>query len=110
MAARGARSGFSIRALAAVLLGTLIVVSAAVIWRRSVGVSTAREIQRLEAERSSLESERNSLENQLRRATSRQIIVEEATRRLGMHVATEGQLRFLQSQSMHDVVKGDSTR
>jgi hypothetical protein len=35
------------------------------------------------------------LENDLRRATSRRVVVEQAERRLGMHVAPENQTRLL---------------
>ena len=38
-----------------------VVVTALVVWRRSVGVGTAREMQRLEAERRALRSERVTL-------------------------------------------------
>jgi len=81
--------------MVAIGLGLFMAVTAIVIWRRSVGVGTAREMQRMETERRALRSERVTLENDLRRAMSRRQVVQEAERRLGMHVATESQTRIL---------------
>ncbi|WP_337170883.1 hypothetical protein [Gemmatimonas aurantiaca] len=94
-ATRRSKRALAGRSLVAIALGVFVVVTALVVWRRSVGVGTAREMQRLEAERRALRSERVTLENDLRRAMSRRQVVQEAERRLGMHVATEAQTRFL---------------
>ncbi|HEY0932060.1 MAG TPA: hypothetical protein VGE27_19240 [Gemmatimonas sp.] len=93
--ARRTKSALKGRSIVAISLGLFVAVTAIVVWRRSVGVGTAREMQRMEAERRALRSERITLENELRRATSRRQVVQEAERRLGMHVATESQTRFL---------------
>lgn len=92
---RRSRPAMSGRALIAATLAGFVLVTALIVWRRSVGVGTARDMQRLEAERRALLSERVTLENDLRRAMSRRQVVQEAERRLGMHVATESQTRFL---------------
>ncbi len=91
------RSKRALRGRSLVALGLLLFVAvmALVVWRRSVGVATAREIQLMEADRRSLRAERVTLENDLRRARSRRRVVQEAERRLGMHVATEMQTRYL---------------
>ncbi len=92
---RRSRPAMSGRTLIAATLAGFVLVTALIVWRRSVGVGTARDMQRLEAERRALLSERVTLENDLRRAMSRRQVVQEAERRLGMHVATESQTRFL---------------
>jgi hypothetical protein len=92
---RRTKSALKGRSIVAISLGLFVVVTAIVVWRRSVGVGTARDMQRMETERRALRSERVTLENDLRRAMSRRQVVQEAERRLGMHVATESQTRFL---------------
>ena len=84
-----------------VALGLIVflMLAAAVVWRRSTGVATAREIQRMEAESVEIRSQRATLEGDLRRARSRARVVGEAERRLGMHVATEAQTRFIDDDS-----------
>lgn len=108
--ARRTKSRLTVRSVTAVVLGLGVVVASAVVWRRSVGVATAKEIQRLEAERFSLRSERMSLESDWRTVTSRQHVVQEAERRLGMHVATEGETRFLTGVNHADSALKDSVR
>ncbi|BAH38463.1 hypothetical protein GAU_1421 [Gemmatimonas aurantiaca T-27] len=93
--ARRTKSTLKGRSIVAISLGLFVAVTAIVVWRRSVGVGTARDMQRMEAERRALRSERITLENELRRAMGRRQVVQEAERRLGMHVATEAQTRFL---------------
>lgn len=108
--ARRAKSRWTVRRIAATVLGLSVLVAVAVIWRRSVGDATAREMQRLETERLSLKSERMALENDLRLFTSRQRIVEEAERRLGMHVASEKETRFLTGSRRIDSIQKDSSK
>jgi hypothetical protein len=79
----------------AIGLGAFVVVTAIVVWRRSVGVSTARQMRLLEADRRALLAKRVTLENDLRKARSYLQVVREAEKRLGMHVAAEAQTRTL---------------
>lgn len=83
------------RALVAMGLGAFVVVTAIVVWRRSVGVATAREMRQMEIERRDLLAQQESLEHQRRGAVSRATVLREAERRLGLHVAAEGQTRSL---------------
>jgi hypothetical protein len=76
-----------------------MLVAATVVWRRSTGVATAREMQRMRGELRTLRAEQQDLENDLRRASSRRSVVSEAERRLGMRVPTEAQTRFLPSSA-----------
>lgn len=76
-------------------LTTFVGVAGLVVWRRSVGVASAREMRRMDAERRALRSELITLNNDLRRAISRRAVVQEAGDRLGMHVASEAEQRIL---------------
>ena len=80
-----------------VALGLLafLAISTVVVWRRALGVSTARQIVKLETERRALESARTALTQDLGDAASRGQVVAQAQKRLGMHVAAESQVRFL---------------
>lgn len=64
--ARRTKSTLKGRSIVAISLGLFVAVTAIVVWRRSVGVGTARDMQRMEAERRALRSERITLENELR--------------------------------------------
>jgi type II secretory pathway component PulJ len=83
------------RSLVAVGLIAFIAVAGLVVWRRSVGVSTARAMQQAEALKRSLESERTTLERDIRDAQSRRRVVSDAEKRLGFHVAPDSQTRML---------------
>lgn len=83
------------RALVAVGLVLFLLVTTSVVWRRSTGVRTAKQIDRLLEEKRSLLAQEKYLEGQLRRATSRRNVVQEAQRRLGMVRPTEAQTRFI---------------
>ena len=76
-------------------LVVLMSVSAVVIWRRSEGIALAKEVRDMNRELISIDAERRIIERNLREAMGRQRVVSEAERRLGMHVATEGQTRTL---------------
>jgi hypothetical protein len=81
----------------AIGLGAFVVVTAIVVWRRSVGVATAREMRTMETERRMLASQKESLEHARRTAVSRATVIREAEQRLGLHVAGEAQTRSLGS-------------
>ena len=77
----------------------LMSVAAVVIWRRSEGNGLAKEVLEMNRELISIDAERRIIERNLREAVGRQRVVSEAERRLGMHVATEGQTRTLTDSS-----------
>ena len=77
----------------------LMSVAAVVIWRRSEGNGLAKEVLEMNRELISIDAERRIIERNLREAMGRQRVVSEAERRLGMHVATEGQTRTLTDSS-----------
>lgn len=80
-------------------LVVLMSVAAVVIWRRSEGNALAKEVRDMNRELISIDAERRIIERNLREAVGRQHVVSEAERRLGMHVATEGQTRTVTDSS-----------
>ncbi|MCA2990948.1 hypothetical protein [Gemmatimonas sp.] len=94
-ATRRRRTPLKGRAVVALGLALFLAVSTTVVWRRSTGVRTLTRIQRLQEERRSLMAQEKYLESQLRRATSRRTVVQEAQRRLGMVRPGEAQTRFI---------------
>lgn len=95
-----ARTPLKGRALVALGLVLFLAVTASVVWRRSIGVRVVRQIERLQEEKRSLLAQEKYLEGQLRRATSRRNVVQEAQRRLGMIRPTEVQTRFIAAPSV----------
>lgn len=83
------------RALVAAGLVLFLAISTSVVWRRSNGVRNNKQIQRLQDEKRSLMAQEKYLEGQLRRATSRRNVVQEAERRLGLVRPGEAQTRFI---------------
>jgi cell division protein FtsL len=69
-----------------------VLVSAAVIARRSYGHREGLQLTQLERRKSTLASERVRLEQQIRDASARSVIVPIAERRLGMHLPSESQM------------------
>ncbi len=95
-AARARRRGpLKGRSLVAIGLLAFIAVTSLVVWRRSVGVSTARAMRDAQLEKRSLETERLTLRRDIDLAQTRPRIVAEAQRRLGLHVASDSQTRVL---------------
>jgi cell division protein FtsL len=80
------------RAIVALVLIGFVLVATGVIWRRSVGVAQAREIQRLEQERADLVARRAALEAEIRDATGRARLARIAEQRLGMRVPSDSQV------------------
>lgn len=89
MAKRGLKAG---RWIVAGGLIAFVLVSAAVIARRSYGHREGLALTQLQRRKSSLESERVRLEQQIRDGSSRAVIVPIAERRLGMHLPSESQM------------------
>lgn len=92
MAKRGVKRG---RWTVAGALILFVVVSAAVIARRSYGHREGVAVTALQRRKASLESERVRLGQQIRDASSRSVIVPLAERRLGMHLPLESQIVML---------------
>jgi len=80
------------RGLVALVLLGFVLVATGVIWRRSVGVAQAREIQQLEQQRADLVARRAALEAEIRDATSRARLARVAEERLGMRVPSDNQV------------------
>ncbi len=92
MAKRGVKQG---RWIIAGGLIAFVVVSAAVIARRSYGHREGAALTALQRRKASLESERVRLGQQIRDGSSRSVIVPVAERRLGMHLPAESQIVML---------------
>ena len=92
MAKRGVKRG---RWTVAAALILFVIVSAAVIARRSYGHREGVAVTALQRRKASLESERVRLGQQIRDASSRSVIVPLAERRLGMHLPSESQIVML---------------
>ena len=83
------------RSLVAIGLLAFVAVTSLVVWRRSVGVSTAKSMAKSLIEKRSLEAERKALERELREAQTLARVAVEAERRLGLHVASDSQTRVV---------------
>lgn len=79
------------------LLG-FVIVSAAVIARRSYGHREGTSITALERRKANLESERVRLDQEIRTASSRARLVPIAEQRLGMRMPNEAQIVVLERQ------------
>jgi cell division protein FtsL len=82
------------RTMIAIGLTAFVIVASVVVWRRSTGVSVAKQIARLEVQKGELETERKTLEDAIREASSNARIEPVARRRLNMHTATETEVRY----------------
>jgi cell division protein FtsL len=83
------------RLIVAVVLVAFVLVGAAVIWRRGVGIANARELKALDGERAQLVAERAALESAVRQAAGRSRIGGVAEQRLGMRVPADTQVVIL---------------
>lgn len=92
MAKRGLRRG---RWIVAGSLVAFVIISAAVIARRSYGHREGQSLTALERRKSSLESERVRLEQQIRDASSRPRLLPIAENHLGMRLPSESQVVVL---------------
>jgi len=105
---RSSRGPLKGRAWVAIGLGVFVVVASVVVWRRSVGVATARDIERLTERQRALISEKTTLDRDIRSAMARSRVIGEAERRLGLHVATDAQTRMLSDSMFADPVRVDT--
>ena len=92
MAKRGLKRG---RWIVAGGLIAFVLVSAAVIARRSFGHREGLALTALQRKKASLESERVRLGQQIRDGSSRNVIVPIAERKLGMHLPAESKIVML---------------
>ena len=67
----------------------------AIAARQSSGFRTARRLGELREERAALEARRGELERQIRVASSRQVLVPLAKRRLGLHEPSDSEFTLL---------------
>jgi hypothetical protein len=89
MAKRGLKPG---RWIIAGGLIAFVLVTSAVIARRSYGHKEGLALTQLQKRKTNLESERVRLEQAIRDGSSRSVIVPIAERTLGMHLPTEAQM------------------
>lgn len=106
---RSPRGPLKGRAWIAIGLGVFVVVASLVVWRRSVGVATARDMRRLSDRQRALISEKTTLDRDIRSAMARSRVIAEAERRLGLHVATDAQTRMLSDSMLADPVRPETT-
>lgn len=92
MAKRGLKKG---RWIVAGVLIAFVVVTAAVIARRSFGHRVGLEITALERKKAALASERVRLSQQIRDNSAASVIVPIAERKLGMHLPAESHMIVL---------------
>ena len=92
MAKRGVKRG---RWIVAGALVAFVVVSAAVVARRSYGYREGLELTALQRRKANLESERVRLDQEIRNASSRSRLLPIAER-LGMHMPSETQIVVLE--------------
>lgn len=86
----------------------LLCIAALVVWRRMTAVAENRVVRALETKKRELVSQRTALERDLVDATSRARIVPAAEKRLGMHVATELEVRNLTAPNLRDSIVRDT--
>lgn len=96
MATRRVGSGGRGRIRVALVLLVFLVIAAAVILRRTYGISGERELQVLDARRAALVAERLRLEGEIRTASGRAKLQPIAEQRLDMHVPADSQVIILQ--------------
>ncbi len=83
------------RTVALCILSCFVLVAMGVIYRRSEGMSGARELDSLQERRLQLEGQRAALQGDIRAASSRVRLAPIAERKLGMHIATDSQYIIL---------------
>lgn len=76
-------------------LVVFVCVLLAIAARQSAGFRTARRLGELREQRTALEARRAELERQIRMASSSQVLVPLAERRLGLHEPTDSEFTLL---------------
>ena len=108
MARAKVRKPFNGRTLVACALVGLVGIAAIVVWRRTRAVAEAQFIRDLTAEKRSLISQRATLQTEISIYSNRAHIVAAAEKRLGMHVATELEVRNLRAHGVHEPPRDSS--
>ena len=83
------------RTFVALGLVAFVLVAAAVIWRRSLGLREAADVRKLDVQRAALEGEVTKLEAQIRASSSRAHLGAIAEQRLHMRVPDDSQVIVL---------------
>ena len=107
-ASRKSASPIGRRSIVALTLVGLLGIAAIVIWRLTIAVAENRVVRELQTKKRELISLRTTLERDINEASSRARIVPAAERRLGMHVATELEVRNLPVTALRDSVVVDT--
>lgn len=97
------------RTFVALSLVMLLGIAAVVVWRRASAVAENRVVRALETKKRELLSLKTTLERDIVDATSRARIVPAAERRLGMHVASELEVRNLPPRTSREMIAGDTS-
>lgn len=80
----------------AIWLAWFLVVAAAVVWRQTAALQTARELRALQAARGALETTRAAAAAAVRRARSRAVLEPIARQRLGLRPPNDTEIVILQ--------------
>ncbi len=80
----------------AIWLAGFLAVAAAVVWRQTAALETARQLRALQAARGALETSRAAAAAAVRRARSRAVLEPNARRRLGLRPPNDTEIVILQ--------------
>ena len=83
------------RNVVGLILAVFLIVSLAIVWRRTIGIAQAEALTTLDARKVQLQGERVRLESEIRAASSRQRLGEIAENRLGMRIPSDNQVVIL---------------
>jgi len=90
------------RSVVGLLLAVFLVVSLAIVWRRTIGIKQSETLAALDNKKTQLQSERARLESQIRDASARQTLGSVVERRLGMHIPSDRQVVILSRDTDRD--------
>ncbi len=82
----------------ALWLAGFLVVAAAVVWRQTEALATAKELRTLQSARGALETSRAAAAAAVRRARSRAVLVPLAGERLGLRLPQDTEIVILQDR------------
>ena len=82
----------------AVGLAGFLAVAAAVVWRQTAALASAKELRTLQAARGALETSRAAAAAGVRRARSRAVLVPLAASRLGLRLPQDTEIVILQDE------------
>ncbi len=93
------RVGLRGRSVVALVLAAFVVLASLVIWRRSIGIASSRDLRELDQQRVQLEGDRARLARDVRAASSRERLAPVVEQRLGMRVPSDGQVIILERRA-----------